>query len=283
MRYLNILFALLYSHITIAQDDVIHASYRGTTPTIDGLSSDWAKPFRYYDGKSKLQFAANYNQDNLYLCIRIADELAQRKALLSGIQLWIDATGKKKYRCGIGCPMTHKLDLDAIDLPYDISQNPTALKRRIVSQIKQMELQGWTNPADGIVPTTHTSGIMVAIAMDSLGVLAAEYVIPRVLLGVPVDSIRPIAIGIIAKGLEGGAINTASKLGREQGADVGSVTDPSGAGLGQGALSQPTAAGRGIGGLPTATMPTSGSIGAVTNDAALEVKHWYKVKLGGGE
>ena len=281
MRYFYIILALLCGHILLAQDDVIHASYRASVPTIDGLSRDWVQPFRYYDGKSKLQFAVNYNQDNLYICIRIADELAQRKALLSGIQLWIDASGKKKYRCGILCPVARKADLD--ELPYDIRKNPTAMKRRLVMQIKDMELNDWGNPADGTVPTTHVSGIGMAIAMDSLDVLAIEYVIPRKLLTTQLDSTRPIAIGIIAKALEGSAARAASKLGVETASDM--PPDPStgslgqaGRGLGQGGLPR-----AGSTGLPTATMPTGTGMGGMSNEAALESKHWYKVKLGGGE
>ena len=55
----------------------------------DGKPNEWKIPLKYFDEKSKLQYAITNDFQNLYFCIRATEQETQTKILRAGLQIKI--------------------------------------------------------------------------------------------------------------------------------------------------------------------------------------------------
>ena len=71
---------------------------------VDGNTRDWKTGSLTYDGKTGFAYAFSNDNRNLYLQLKILDGNVQRKALITGLTVWIDPEGKGKQVLGIVYP-----------------------------------------------------------------------------------------------------------------------------------------------------------------------------------
>ena len=145
--------------------------------------------FIYYDNNGRLFYIVSNDMDNFYCFIKTTDLQTQRKILTSGIQLWIDTTGKKQQKTGVLFPFENQLkkinaELTSGTTPYDDEnkrqlQDLSALKKKFSeNRPKMMHLAGFKPPVAGIVSVENNFGIAVDISWDSTNTMNYKAIIP---------------------------------------------------------------------------------------------------------
>lgn len=175
---------------------------------VDGKSSEWTIPLKFYDDKSKLQYAIANDNENLYVCIRATEEVTQRKIYAAGMQIILDTAEITKKNTPpppyILFPIGGKergMNINSEDLPGQNIKFPKPF-----FELKTMELSGFTSPLnDGIYPIQNKSGIEVNIGSDNNKIVVYELVVPfktfyKNALS-PSDSSKIISITILLNGL----------------------------------------------------------------------------------
>lgn len=79
-----------------SQQDVSQALWQNQMVSIDGISSEWQKPFNLYDGSTGLLFTIANDSTNLYFCFTANDETKARKMMRAGWE--ISLSSKKKIK-----------------------------------------------------------------------------------------------------------------------------------------------------------------------------------------
>lgn len=172
---------------------------------IDGKDVEWALPLRYYDSGSKLQYTVSNDNRNLYLCIRATDEQTQAKIVHTGMEVWIDTTGKNKHQVGIAYPLINSLE--------NVKQplvNPSD-KKRFTDEFNEMQLIGFKSPIGGLTSILDNSAVNLKMSLDNSGILIYEISIPfktfykEQLLAA--DSNKLIGLTLIINGLSTAKVN----------------------------------------------------------------------------
>ncbi len=76
--------------------------------TVDGNTRDWKTDSLSFDGKTGFAYAFTNDRHNLYIHLKMLDVNVQRKALITGLTVWIDPDGKGKHVLGIVYPQGRK-------------------------------------------------------------------------------------------------------------------------------------------------------------------------------
>jgi hypothetical protein len=87
---------------------------------VDGNMNEWKQPLTYFDNGTNLQYSFTNNKKVLYICIAVKSEREQIKILRSGMQVYIDAQGKKNELTGVAYPLPHEIN------PRDLTTTPRA-------------------------------------------------------------------------------------------------------------------------------------------------------------
>ncbi len=74
------------------------------TVTVDGDDADWREPM-LYDEKSDLLVGVKNDNENLYVCIKTANESTIRRLMTTGISLWFNNQGTSDQSFGLNFPM----------------------------------------------------------------------------------------------------------------------------------------------------------------------------------
>ncbi len=167
--------------------DKIYSSlqWQSKKVTTDGRIPEWENPLRLYDTKSKVNYTISNDSKNLYVCMKISDEISQIKILQGGMEFRIDTAGKKTLPIAFIFPiagqqilqMGKSAEKNKKGFSEDIYRS--AMKQEQLSQTKNAQLIGFKPPLGGFLSLPNTtSGISAAINMDSLGIMYYESVIP---------------------------------------------------------------------------------------------------------
>ena len=159
---------------------------------IDGKIKEWPSFFRFYISGAKLQFDFYNDSANLYLCIKAVDIASQNRLMHSGVDIWLDPTGKKKRKMGITFPL--KLEGSPGDIPRKQKPNrdpesepsehsrASKLRERVLFAQTLLKVIGITDIKEPELPLQNKYGIEIAFDWDSLNILAVEYKIPLSLI-----------------------------------------------------------------------------------------------------
>ena len=171
-----------------APKEIYESAWRPTPIKADGIAAEWEIPLRYYDNETRLNYAIANDKENLYICIRVTDELNQMKIIRAGLQLWMDTTGKKQQQVGVLFPVPNK-ELMPVNSRGKHGANPSGAEQTVKSDrgslhkklrigATDMQLWGFKSPIGGITPISNTFGIKAALNWDSSGVMIYELVVP---------------------------------------------------------------------------------------------------------
>jgi len=178
----------------------------------DGKATEWTTPLKYYDEKSRLQYAVTNDNKNLYFCIRATEEETQTKILRAGMQIWIDTVGKNEHQVGILFPLSSALrKTEQYTAPKERSTGEkhdiSGLKNKFLNGYKEMELSGFKPPINGMNPIQSSFGIIASINWDTIGIMTYEAVIPfKTFYKDSIsasDSIKLMGISIVLNALPG--------------------------------------------------------------------------------
>lgn len=197
---------------------------------VDGKTTEWTVPLRLYDNASKLNYVISNDDSNLYYCIRITDDKEQMRAMLAGMQIWIDTTGKTQQQVGIQFPfpqITGAVSGGKKPVHADSIQGGSG-------KLDEMRLTGFKYPISGVTPTLNKYGIKVKIARDSSHVTTYEGCIPFRTFYKPqltaADNSKPLGVTIIINPM----LTSSHKAKHGHGGDRGGFDGPGGMSLGMG-------------------------------------------------
>jgi hypothetical protein len=161
-------------------------SWQSTSVIADGNPSEWRIPLRFYDSDTKLNYTLSNDDEKIYLCVRIVDELSQAKVIRSGLNIWFDTLAKKNKQCGILFPVPDKGGDEYQTDGSGASSNRggkkggdvDAVKNKFLRQANQMQLVGFKKSIPDYLAPENEYGINVSINWDVNNIMIYEAVIP---------------------------------------------------------------------------------------------------------
>lgn len=177
----------LFLFICACSQKIIYQSAYQTKPvSADGNPQEWRIPLRFYDSDTKLNYTLTNDDDKIYLCVRIVDELSQAKVVRNGLNIWFDTLAKKNKQCGILFPVPDK---NADEYQQESSSesssrkkqggNLDGIKKKFLQQANQMQLTGFKSGIpDFLAASTNEYGINVSINWDVNNIMIYEAAIP---------------------------------------------------------------------------------------------------------
>ena len=134
------------------------------TIIIDGSTSEWPHPLKFFDKTFGLSFSLCNDSTNLFLVFRITNSLIQRKILRTGIIIGLDTLGTKKIHCRISYP------INSGNRNNNQNRNQNAdfnlIKNEFRMQPHLMELEGFINN-NGQQYTQSLNGIAVSLNWEN--------------------------------------------------------------------------------------------------------------------
>jgi hypothetical protein len=140
------LFLILISVNTIAQKNVKESVTLEKPIVIDGDASDWPVDW-WVDPDGKFFCNVANDADNLYVRLKVADDLTQQKLGLFGLSLKLNPSGKRKGKVGLKYPTGRdasefkKKEPTEADAAMD-SKNKVQMKKDLLGDVEVVELIG---------------------------------------------------------------------------------------------------------------------------------------------
>ncbi|HWY38756.1 MAG TPA: hypothetical protein VNY73_09370 [Bacteroidia bacterium] len=235
---------------------ITRLNWQSAPVVADGRLTEWQAPLRFYDPDTKLNYVVSNDKENLYVCIRAADEQSQMKIIRGGMQVWIDTTGKKKKQVGISFPLSAKMRTnDGEESPSEFKRsekpNMERLHKKITDEANEMLLTGFKQPLNGYTARQNTSGLKLSINWDTNNIMIYEAIIPFSTFYKPTltnaDSLKTFGFSIVVNGL---AAPERKDDGGSGGANMGGGGMGGGGGMSgnRGGMGGGMGGGRGMGG-----------------------------------
>ncbi|MCX6257950.1 MAG: hypothetical protein NTW49_08675 [Bacteroidia bacterium] len=149
---------------------------------IDGKASEYPD-MRYYSTETKMFYTLSNDGTNLYLCFRINDESMQMKIMNAGMEVWIDTLAKSKEQIGILFPLAdgEKMNMKELRPPVSnerIKPDRSFMEKSFLLKQNLMQMVGFKNIANDLIPIDDQSGINVKIDWDNENSMIYEAMIP---------------------------------------------------------------------------------------------------------
>lgn len=208
---------------------IYNSVWQSKTVTADGNAKEWPVPLSFFDSNAKIEYTFSNDNQNVYACMKVANERVQRKIIAGGMEIWIDTTGKGKKQVGVSFPLPNPEvgGGEPSSETQDLRLDHAALKRKFFNEPKELLLTGFKSPQGGITSLEIKNGITLSINWDSTNTMIYEAIIPfktfyKEMLS-PADSAKIFGFTVIVNGLP------APKTPTQNGGSVGG-TMPGGAG-----------------------------------------------------
>jgi len=185
-------------------DDKKTPSFYKPNVNINGNSSEWESSLFYFDSDAKTAYALVNDKDALYICLKVMSEDQQIKMIHSGVEIWIDPKGKKNKTTGMICHFEGS-PIDNKKLMNRPGGMPGQNKNKFLStpRIMDITLKGFKDEVNGTLPINrNTTGIQVALNLDSTGILVFEAKIPFAVFNSDIKMAKAISLGCVFPGRE---------------------------------------------------------------------------------
>ena len=164
-----------------AQQDVSQAFLQTKTVSIDGISSEWQKPFNLYDGSTGLLFTISNDSTNLYFCFTANDETKARKMMRAGWAITLSSKEKnKKVNASIVFAKRQMMEGEN-KMNHEGNWHKHGSFTEIVNNYK-LQLTAITasgfKTKNGTMPWINENGINIAVGVDSTDGIVYEVSIP---------------------------------------------------------------------------------------------------------
>jgi len=182
IRQISGIFVLLM--LASCSSEMYQASWQTKPVIADGNPTEWSLPLRFSDSKSGLQYNITNDEKNLYVCIRATEQPIQMKIMSSGMEIWLDPSGKNKEAAGIQFPLpgNHGQKTKAENMPPDmkLGKNPGRMNMAEQFQLEepQLTLSGFLPEYNGTFKVSNLNGVKAAINWDEQNAMTYELAIP---------------------------------------------------------------------------------------------------------
>ncbi|MFI5141286.1 MAG: hypothetical protein ACHQII_02920 [Bacteroidia bacterium] len=270
-----------------------------STPVVaDGDPKEWRIPLRFYDSDTKLNYTLSNDDERIYLCVRIVDELSQAKVIRNGLNIWFDTLAKKNKQCGILFPVPDKgrdeYQTDGASGDGDGGHNRgggkrgggdvDAVKKKFLRQANQMQLINFKKGIPDYLAPENEYGINVSINWDVNNIMIYEASIPFKTFYKPAlvaaDSLRNIDFSMTIHGFPTPEKKDDGNSGGGGGSGMGGGM-PGGGGMGGGmnGAGRGGMGGGGMGGGRGGGAGMRGAGSAEVNPMYETKSFWVKVRL----
>lgn len=146
MSRISIFFLSLISVTALAQKGIKESVAFEKAPIIDGDVSDWTCDW-WIDPDGKYFSNVTNDADNLYVRIKVADDVTQQKIGLFGLSVKLNPSGKRKGKVGLKYPVGQdasefkKKEPTVVDRGTDIN-GVIQMKKDLISDVEVVELIG---------------------------------------------------------------------------------------------------------------------------------------------
>jgi hypothetical protein len=194
-------FALLLG--SCAQTPIYFCQWQDKAFIVDGKANDWNGKLT---GESRYGclYGVSSDHDNLYVMLKILDTDFQQKILMTGLNLWIDTTGKARERSGVAYPLPGFLSelgrpgsaqgQEKWDNPRQRSRQSElqSINQYLSSEKTKIKLTGFKDKANSDGDVNQSSNpVFAMMQFDSSGALIYESRIPiRYIFKDPVSFIK---------------------------------------------------------------------------------------------
>lgn len=155
---------------------------------IDGKDDEYPSLYPRYDSKARISFIVSNDDQNIYISVKSNDDITIGKIIHSGMQIWIDPSGKKHKQWAINFPLKNSprlINNESSDLPKngEHRQEPGQMRKQAIAAIQQFSLTGFEG-CEGIFLTGKGTpcNIDVAMSLNNDNELVYEAAIPLQLL-----------------------------------------------------------------------------------------------------
>lgn len=196
---------------------------------IDGKNKEWGTGFQALNKRTNLQYTICNDDKNLYLIIKSADVLNNRKILAGGITFSINTDGKKNEKESI--QLTYPVITGARggrgggwrgqgqgqgrgnrmqESAKERDSIMAAGQRSQLAQAKEIHIKGFKNTTDSVLSIYNESGIKAFASIDGENAFFYEAAIPLEALGISKDYTKEMAYQIRLNGLQMQSFNGAA-------------------------------------------------------------------------
>ena len=285
-----ILLSIIFLICSCSPKVLYQCGWQNTPVSADGNPSEWRIPLRFYDSDTKLNYTLSNDDEKIYLCVRIVDELSQAKVIKNGLTIWFDTLAKKNKQCGILYPVP---DRNAEETSQgdggsrhgggrkkDGSAELDAIKNRFLRQANQMQLVGFKKNIPDYLTSDNEYGINVSINWDVNNIMIYEAIIPFKTFYKPAltakDSLKTFDFAMTIHGFPAPEKKDDGNSGGGSGMGGGGGMGGSG-GMGGGGMGGSSMGGGGRGGMGGGGMGGGGGRGGgMRGGAASEVNPMYE-------
>lgn len=150
---------LLFVGVCGCRGPEIPAGWAEPGLTVDGKLDDWGSTLNYFEAE-RVTLGVRNDDRYLYLCVNSTDSGLLMRALVQGLEVWVDAKGGKAKSFGIRYP------LGVREMDFDIGHqgrrfDPRDLARKYEGGPNELRL--FTGPGESHLAKPGESGIQVAM------------------------------------------------------------------------------------------------------------------------
>lgn len=161
---------------------------------VDGSIKEWGDSLRYYNTEKRINYALANTKDTLYMAVRVIDRSEQTRILRAGITLSINTKGKKKESFSITFPLNTQGSGTPLNIKGDDGDDPKqsheALMQAVLTVLRGIKVEGFSDIEGDMITTSNTYGIKTAIDYDDKGYLVCEAAIPMALFHASGDAVK---------------------------------------------------------------------------------------------
>jgi hypothetical protein len=171
--------ALIFPGFALAQKGEYKSCSPATPPVIDGNVDEWQSEWTL-DPKGKFIYSICNDDDNLYIRLKISDDMTQRKIGLFGLTVYLSPKGKKVGKVGLKYPTAKDMTEYKPDQHIGANGRPDLIemKKDLVRDAEVVELVGLSKENIVSPRLGLTNGIQAMITADQGGTYIYEARIP---------------------------------------------------------------------------------------------------------
>lgn len=160
----------------------------------DGKIDEWKIEKFETDPTTKIQYSVDHDGENLYVAMKISDELVQSRIMMFGMNMFIDKKGKKKESAGIEFPL--KKPMGAFNRGGGGADKKSAREDRAATMIF-LKAFGLDNLEEEKMYLVSQPGLVnLDFSWDDSDNMYIEYVVPFIYIGSTASlNGKPLSIG----------------------------------------------------------------------------------------
>jgi hypothetical protein len=180
MRSLQFYFSLLAACLLFSSCQRNFYQYSNTwsknAPTIDGALDEWQLPLEQPAAQIPIKYRCSNDEKYLYLAIQASDEYMKAMFLHQGLKIWIDSSGRRKEKNGIGYPIPLRTS-ETDEIASEAGSNTQKFIELYAASMQEFDVYGLADESLRLSNLTSKE-IKVALAFDQLRMLCMEIRIP---------------------------------------------------------------------------------------------------------